>query len=52
MFGILDYRAAKLFLILFGIPNYILRIFLFVGVPIFLFVIVFISELAKAAIPL
>jgi len=33
MFGILDYRAAKLFLILFGIPNYILRIFLIVGVP-------------------
>jgi hypothetical protein len=33
MFGILDYRAAKLFLILFGIPNYILRIFLIFGVP-------------------
>ena len=33
MFGLLDYRAAKLFFILFVIPTFILRVILIFGVP-------------------
>jgi hypothetical protein len=34
MFGMLDYRAHKLFLILFGIPNWILIVLIFILLPI------------------
>lgn len=34
MFGMLDYRAHKLFLILFGIPNLILQVLIFILLPI------------------
>ena len=33
MFGMLDYRAHKLYLLLFGVPNIILLIFCLVGLP-------------------
>ena len=33
MFGMLDYRAHKLYLILFGIPNFIIMWLWIIGIP-------------------
>jgi hypothetical protein len=39
MFGMLDYRARKLFILLFGVPVFILRWFFTLGVPLGSYVI-------------
>lgn len=33
MFGMLDYRAHKLYLLLFGIPWYVIRWMIIIGLP-------------------